>query len=265
MPRTDATFGCSLLTSSLPQVMAPALVDIPTTEAATTNGRMSLVLTPIPPPGLAAPRWDRNTSNRPGSLHGSGCSAAWLSRSGQGGSPVVPSPGRPTGTWRSPPALGFRSGAQALIEVDAEVGEATARGAPELRLQRDLALRAHTDPGAGVGHAITGSFLLSVPRPVVGRRSECCTPPCAAESSPSAIRIPASPARHPRHAASAPGDSVGSGGRTRTCNTQLQRPPRPVHRVSTQCVLTYASALRPVQRVPANPGGTPELVSWVCT
>ena len=30
---------------SLPQVMAPALVDIPTTEATTTNGRMSFVLT----------------------------------------------------------------------------------------------------------------------------------------------------------------------------------------------------------------------------
>jgi hypothetical protein len=55
MPRTDATFGYSLLTSSLPHVMAPALVDIPTTEATTTSGKMSLVLTPILPPGIRGP------------------------------------------------------------------------------------------------------------------------------------------------------------------------------------------------------------------
>src|SRR4029450_12608916 len=47
IPRTDATFGYSLLTSCLPQVMAPAIDDIPTTMGTTANSAASLVLMPV--------------------------------------------------------------------------------------------------------------------------------------------------------------------------------------------------------------------------
>jgi Bacterial transcriptional activator domain len=45
-------------------------------------------------------------------------------------------------------------GANALLEEDSEVGQATACWAAELRLERDLAFGADPDVGAGVGHAV---------------------------------------------------------------------------------------------------------------
>jgi hypothetical protein len=44
--------------------------------------------------------------------------------------------------------------ANALLQVDADVGQATAGRTPELRLERDLAVGADTNPGTGVGHAV---------------------------------------------------------------------------------------------------------------
>src|SRR4029450_1100593 len=81
MPRTEATFGYSLLTSCLPQVMAPALGATPTIKATTANSTMRRVLIRISSPCRRAPnsggdfvmpersspvpRWDRITALRP--------------------------------------------------------------------------------------------------------------------------------------------------------------------------------------------------------
>src|SRR5215211_6342488 len=50
IPRTDTTFGYSLLTSGVPQVMAAALDAVPSTTAATTDSPTSSFLIPIRPP-----------------------------------------------------------------------------------------------------------------------------------------------------------------------------------------------------------------------
>src|SRR5215207_1794100 len=52
------------------------------------------------------------------------------------------------------PSSSNRSRAQALLEVDADVGEATARRAPELCFERYLAIGADADPCAEVGHTV---------------------------------------------------------------------------------------------------------------
>src|SRR5215218_1107114 len=50
IPRTEATFGYSLLTSGVPHVMAAALDAVPSTTAATTDSPTSSLLIPIKPP-----------------------------------------------------------------------------------------------------------------------------------------------------------------------------------------------------------------------